>query len=160
MRTVVYSAFFPRKCQRTERLKNVVVLGIGSNMGNSLKIFESLWRYFAKHKAFSCLHSSPLYLNPPFGYTNQRDFYNATLSFRTKWGVNQLFGLLFYLERRWGRLRQRAFKNAPRTLDIDLIFYNHLIYKQPYLTLPHPEWAHRESVLIPLILQRLAWKEI
>nr|WP_264828563.1 hypothetical protein [Helicobacter suis] len=35
-----------------------------------------------------------------------------------------------------------------------------MIYKQPYLTLPHPEWAHRESILIPLILQRLAWKEI
>lgn len=159
MRTLVYSPFFPKKCGRVRCLKNTATLGIGSNVGYSKKIFETLWLWFAKHSAFSSLCSSPLYINPPFGYTHQQDFYNATLSFRTALSLIELFVLIFYLERRWGRKRKRFFKNAPRTLDIDLIFFNRLVCRQPHLTLPHPGWNKRESVLVPLILQHLAWRE-
>ncbi len=159
MRTLVYSPFFPKKCGRVWDLKNTATLGIGSNVGNSKKIFEWLWLWFAKHRAFSLLTSSPLYLNPPFGYHHQAHFYNATLSFKTALSVLELFSLIFYLERRWGRSRKRAFKNAPRTLDIDVIFFNRLVSRQAHRMLPHPEWSRRESVLVPLILGHLAWRE-
>ncbi|WP_120944059.1 MULTISPECIES: 2-amino-4-hydroxy-6-hydroxymethyldihydropteridine diphosphokinase [Helicobacter] len=156
--TLVYTRFFPSKCARAYPLKNRATLGIGSNVGDSKKIFEALWLYLTRHRLFSRLHSSPLYLNPAFGYTKQRDFTNATLSFDTALGVLELFRLVFYLERRWGRARKRPFKNAPRTLDIDMLFFNRMVYKQPYLTLPHPKWKQRASVLVPLFLQRLAWR--
>ncbi|WP_268877813.1 2-amino-4-hydroxy-6-hydroxymethyldihydropteridine diphosphokinase [Helicobacter vulpis] len=136
----------------------MATLGIGSNVGDSKKIFEGLWLWLARHRLFSQMCSSPLYINPAFGYTKQRDFMNATLSFSTALGVCELFRLVFYLERRWGRARRRPFKNAPRTLDIDILFFNHMTYKQSYLTLPHPGWNRRASVLVPLILQCMAWR--
>ncbi|WP_104691196.1 2-amino-4-hydroxy-6-hydroxymethyldihydropteridine diphosphokinase [Helicobacter heilmannii] len=159
MQTLVYSPFYPRKCKRTWHFKNSVVWGVGSNEGASGAVLERLWRWLAHHRMFSRLCSSPLYINPPFGYKAQNDFYNATLSFTTRWSLNQLFGLLFYLERRFGRQRKRAFKNAPRTLDIDMIFYNRVVYRQPHLSLPHPRWAKRPSVTLPLFLQALAWRQ-
>ncbi|BCZ18285.1 2-amino-4-hydroxy-6-hydroxymethyldihydropteridine pyrophosphokinase FolK [Helicobacter sp. NHP19-003] len=159
MQTVVYSPFYPKKCKRVLRLKNSVVWGIGSNEGASGAVLERLWRWLSNNRMFSSLHSSPLYINPPFGYTAQNDFYNATLVFTTRWSLNQLLGLLFYLERRFGRKRQRAFKNAPRTLDIDMIFYNRVVYKQAHLNLPHPQWDKRPSVTLPLFLQALVWRQ-
>ncbi|MFC3847659.1 2-amino-4-hydroxy-6-hydroxymethyldihydropteridine diphosphokinase [Helicobacter baculiformis] len=158
MCTLVYTRFFPAKCKRRYILRNTATLGIGSNVGDSKKIFEGLWVWLTRHRLFSRVYSSPLYINPAFGYTKQRDFTNATLSFSTSLSVRELFRLVFYLERRWGRARKRPFKNAPRTLDIDILFFNHMTSRQPYLTLPHPGWSRRTSVLVPLILQHMAWR--
>ncbi|CAM2889440.1 2-amino-4-hydroxy-6-hydroxymethyldihydropteridinediphosphokinase [Helicobacter felis] len=154
---LVYTSCFPGWCGRSHAFKNAVTLGIGSNVGDSKKVFRALWGWLARHRLVSRLCSSPLYINPAFGYTNQRDFTNATLSFQTPLSVGQLFSMLFYLERRWGRERKRPFKNAPRTLDIDLLFFNRMVYRQDYLTLPHPQWNQRASVLIPLSLQHAIW---
>jgi 2-amino-4-hydroxy-6-hydroxymethyldihydropteridine diphosphokinase len=46
--------------------------------------------------------------------------------------------------------RERPFKNAPRTLDLDLIFYDDVVLATPELTLPHPRWHERAFVLQPL----------
>ncbi|WP_104695059.1 2-amino-4-hydroxy-6-hydroxymethyldihydropteridine diphosphokinase [Helicobacter salomonis] len=160
MCALVCTRFFPCRGVRTHSLRNVATLGIGSNVGDSKKVFEALWVWFTRHSAFSRVCSSPLYINPAFGYTEQRDFTNATLSFHTTLSVLELFALVFYLERRWGRERKRSFKNAPRTLDIDILFFNNVVYKQSYLTLPHPKWDQRTSVLVPLILQHAVWRQI
>ena len=55
---------------------------------------------------------------------------------------------LLRLEKRFGR--KRSFANAPRSLDLDIIFFDNLVINTPKLTLPHPGWHERESVLIPL----------
>lgn len=52
------------------------------------------------------------------------------------------------IERKFGRIRHG--KWAPRTLDIDLIFYDHLIKKTPTLTLPHPQMEYRDFVVVPM----------
>jgi len=52
------------------------------------------------------------------------------------------------LETRQGR--ERPYKNAPRTLDLDLIFYDKVVLYTPELTLPHPRWQERAFVLHPL----------
>ncbi len=62
----------------------------------------------------------------------------------------ELLEFLLRTEKRFGR--RRSFANAPRTLDLDLIFFDRVKMKTPRLTLPHPHWAERESVLIPLQL--------
>jgi len=46
--------------------------------------------------------------------------------------------------------RERPYKNAPRTLDLDVIFYGEAVLSTPELTLPHPRWAERAFVLMPL----------
>jgi 2-amino-4-hydroxy-6-hydroxymethyldihydropteridine diphosphokinase len=46
--------------------------------------------------------------------------------------------------------RERPYKNAPRTLDLDIIFYGNVVLSTPALTLPHPRWQERAFVLLPL----------
>jgi len=55
---------------------------------------------------------------------------------------------LLRLEKRFGR--KRSFENAPRTLDLDIIFFDNRIINTKTLQVPHPSWSERESVLIPL----------
>ncbi|PAF49266.1 2-amino-4-hydroxy-6-hydroxymethyldihydropteridine diphosphokinase [Helicobacter sp. 12S02232-10] len=158
MRTLIFTDFFPYRVFLPHYFTNTVTLGIGGNVGNCEKRFKELWRWFSSNKNFSFLASSPIYRNPPFGYVYQEDFYNATITLSTNLSIVELFGLVFYLERRFGRPKKRAFKNSPRTLDIDIIFFNDLILKRPYLKIPHPKWHQRESVLIPLFLEYLTQK--
>ena len=134
---------------------NTFTIGIGSNKGQSFRIFNQLFLWLARHRSFTILSTSPIYQNPAFGYTPQSDFYNATLTLQTPLSLREVFGIIFYLERKFARPRIREFKNAPRTLDIDLIFFNHLKLNYPHLKLPHPYWKQRESVIIPLVLQKM-----
>jgi 2-amino-4-hydroxy-6-hydroxymethyldihydropteridine diphosphokinase len=88
--------------------------------------------------------------NPPFGYTDQDDFLNAVLAIETTLQPHALMRHLLRVERRFGRVR--SFANAPRTLDLDLLFYDRRRIHSPDLVVPHPHWRERESVVIPLLL--------
>ncbi|PAF47121.1 2-amino-4-hydroxy-6-hydroxymethyldihydropteridine diphosphokinase [Helicobacter sp. 12S02634-8] len=158
MRALYFSYFFPYQRSIDSKLPYTITLGIGGNVGDCKRCFMHLWRWFMRNKNFSILSTSPIYQNPPFGYKNQNDFYNATITLATRLGVCEIFGLVFYLERRFGRPKKRAFKNAPRKLDLDIIFFNDLILKRPYLKIPHSKWHQRESVLVPLFLEYLTQK--
>lgn len=143
-------------------LPHTITLGIGGNVGSERQIlarFFHLLRFLTRLKSCALIYASPIYRNPPFGYTNQPHFYNATLHLATSLSLTQVFALVFYLERRFGRARKRAFKNAPRTLDIDIIFYDKVIIKRSYLTIPHREFHKRESILLPLCFESMYHKE-
>jgi len=86
--------------------------------------------------------------NPPFGYVDQNDFLNAIIILDTKISVNEFFKLTSRLELRFKRIR--SFKNAPRSLDIDIIFYKNKKISSYKLIIPHKEWQNRQSVTIPL----------
>lgn len=134
---------------------NVLVLGIGANIGDNAKILARFWHllcFFALHSRIFSIATSPIYRNPPFGYLNQAHFYNAIIVLSTSLSLLQVYALVFYLERRFGRGRKREFKNAPRMLDIDIIFYNDLLVKRGYLDLPHKNYHKRLSVLVPMLL--------
>lgn len=131
------------------------MLGIGGNIGNCIKRFRDLFLQIQKHNAFCIISTSPIYKNPAFGFVEQNDFFNATMQISTHQNMVEVFRMIFYWERRFGRPRKRAFKNAPRTLDIDLLWFNQISINRPYLTLPHSHWDKRESTLIPLELQIL-----
>ncbi len=131
------------------------MLGIGGNLGDCLKRFESLFCKIIKDSRFVVLSTSPIYRNPAFGYVHQEDFWNATMQVSTNCGVVEVFRMIFYWERCFGRGRKREFKNAPRTLDVDLLWFNEMRLERRYLNLPHPQWSKRESVLIPLQYQNI-----
>lgn len=136
-------------------MKNKVLLGIGGNLGDCRRRFFHLFKQIQKDPRFCILSTSPIYINPPFGYLEQNDFYNATIQLATNQSVVEVFGMIFYWERRFNRPRKRAFVNSPRTLDIDLLWFNQIKINYPYLCIPHKEWERRESVLIPLSLQTI-----
>lgn len=155
MRKLYCTSLFPFTATSLSAHRHKILLGIGGNLGDCIKRFHNLFAQIRRDQRFNILSTSPIYRNPPFGYKEQNDFYNATIELSTNLSLVQLFSMVFYWERRWGRARKREFKNAPRTLDIDILWFNQAKVKRPYLTIPHPYWQERESVLVPLSLQNI-----
>ncbi len=125
-----------------------VILGIGGNIGNVSRRFKKLALLLRSHPKVRLVRSAPILKNPPFGYLEQPDFYNSVLLVDTTLSPRELLHFVLYVEKRFGRVR--TFKNAPRTLDIDIIFYDNMRIKRKDLTIPHPHWMERESVVVPL----------
>jgi 2-amino-4-hydroxy-6-hydroxymethyldihydropteridine diphosphokinase len=125
-----------------------VLLGIGGNVGDILRRFEHLYWYLRRSPFIVIMQTSPILRNPPFGYADQPDFYNALILIKTHLQPQELLKYILKIEKQFGR--KRSFKNAPRTLDIDMIKYEKRIMVTPKLTLPHPFWMTRTSVLMPL----------
>lgn len=143
-------AFFPFLRSANPAFKHTVVVGIGGNEGDVKKRFVALFRFLQNDRRFFVVETSPILQNPPFGYCEQNDFYNAVMVMQTSLHVRTVLKTLLHVEKLFGR--KRSFKNAPRTLDLDIIFFDTLKRKQKHLTLPHPHWAERLSVIIPLVL--------
>jgi 2-amino-4-hydroxy-6-hydroxymethyldihydropteridine diphosphokinase len=92
---------------------------------------------------------SSLYLTEPVGAPGQPDYVNACVALETGLCARTLLESLLAIERSHGR--QRQFRNAPRTLDLDLLLYDGLVCHEPGLTLPHPRMHERAFVLLPLL---------
>jgi 2-amino-4-hydroxy-6-hydroxymethyldihydropteridine diphosphokinase len=84
----------------------------------------------------------------PVGYAEQPDFINAVARLETGLPADRLLEELQALEHRHGRTR--SFRNAPRTLDLDLLLYGDLVLRTERLTVPHPRMKERAFVLEPL----------
>jgi 2-amino-4-hydroxy-6-hydroxymethyldihydropteridine diphosphokinase len=94
------------------------------------------------------LRISSLYETAPWGKTDQADFLNQVLLIETLLSPQQLLQAILSIEEGLGR--KRSEKNAPRTIDIDILFYDSLVLEVPGLTIPHPRIAVRRFVLEPL----------
>ena len=123
-------------------------LGIGGNIGDVKRRFNHLFFYLKRSPFIDIVETSPILRNPPFGYLEQDDFHNALIIVKTCLRAEALLRYILATEKRFGR--KRSFQDAPRTLDIDMIFYEDMEMSSSVLTLPHPSWDKRDSVLIPL----------
>lgn len=94
------------------------------------------------------IDSSALYETAPWGKTDQENFLNQALVLETSLNAHELLKEVLAIETAMGRNRMEKF--GPRTIDIDIIFFNHQIINDADLTLPHPEMARRRFVLEPL----------
>ena len=139
---------FPYKTNSIPTKKHIIVVGIGGNIGDTKRRFQKLFYYFKKDPFIDIIQTSSILQNPPFGYINQPDFYNAIVVLKTNLTPLKLLRHLLKIEKKFKR--RREFKNSPRTLDIDIIFYDKITYKKSELTLPHPKYKERDSVLLPL----------
>lgn len=141
---------------KSHALGHTCTIGLGGSMGSfgeTASIFARLFAKMHKNPRLQICKTSPIYLNKAFGYTKQRDFLNTTMTFNTNLGIIEVKRLVFYLERYFGRKRQRSFKNAPRLLDIDIIFYDDRRIRLEGFCVPHIGFSVRESVLVPLCMQ-------
>ena len=127
---------------------NQALLGIGGNIGDVVRRFEHLFWFFKRSTQLRIIETAPLLKNPPFGYTKQNDFYNSVILIETKLSPRALLRYVLRVEKMYGR--KRSFADAPRTLDIDILFYESITMNTEELTLPHHGWMSRASVLIPL----------
>jgi len=142
------STNFPYISKRQSKKKHLVTIGIGGNVGNVKRTFDKLFLSLKNNSHFHIVSTSPLLINPAFGYTEQKDFLNGIIALKTNLAANEFFKIMQRLEIRYGR--KRSFQDAPRTLDIDIIFFDNKKINTEKLIIPHKDWANRESVIIPL----------
>ncbi len=147
--TVIKSRLFPFNTNKYKPKNHVSLIGVGGNLGDVKREFIKLFYYLNRGKKVKVLSTSIIYKNPPFGYLEQPYFYNTLFLIESKLKPLALLRYLQSVERHFKR--ERLFKDAPRTLDLDIIFYEKLkIDIGRDLNIPHPYWSSRESVLVPL----------
>jgi len=147
---IIKTTFYPAKIKKSSK-KNKALIGVGCNIGNCIRRFKKLYLFFNSHSKIDVVQTSIIYKNPPFGYLNQPWFYNTVMVIYTGFSPYELLNFLLYTEKKFGR--KRSFKNAPRTLDLDIILYNNVKINTDKLKIPHPFFKQRDSVLIPLALK-------
>ncbi len=143
-----YGLHFPYTVRDKSKHRYECIVGIGGNVGDVRRRFEHLFVVLQKDKRVSLIKTSLILKNPPFGYTDQDDFFNSILVLKTSMQPKIFLRYLQRLEKKFGR--KRSFANAPRTLDLDIIFFDNRKINTKDLIVPHPYFAQRESVMIPL----------
>ena len=146
--TVFKGECFPYETLSQTTHKYEVVVGIGGNVGDVKRRFNHLFYYLRREKRVELLKTSTILKNPPFGFEKQNDFFNAVIVLKTSMSANIFLDYLMRVEKKFGRTR--SFANAPRTLDLDIIFFDDRVINTKKLTVPHFDWFNRESVVIPL----------
>ena len=124
-------------------------VGLGSNLDDPAAQLRRAFGALAALPATRLLARSSLYASAPLGFTGQPDFVNAAARLETALSPEALLAELVQIERR--QSRTRTFRNAPRTLDLDLLLYADRVLERPGLSLPHPRLQARAFVLLPLL---------
>jgi 2-amino-4-hydroxy-6-hydroxymethyldihydropteridine diphosphokinase len=126
---------------------NKAYLLTGGNEGDRFLHMKQA-RANIEHICGQLLLVSSLYETAPWGNKDQADFLNQVLLIETKFKPEELLRAVLSIEEKGGR--KRTTKNAPRTIDIDILFFNDLVMNEPGLSIPHPRIADRRFVLEPL----------
>jgi 2-amino-4-hydroxy-6-hydroxymethyldihydropteridine diphosphokinase len=132
-----------------------IVIGIGSNLGDRLANLEGSIRAIEALPGVEVVGRSSVWQTRPVGGPPQPDFYNAALAIRCPLPPQQLMCELLEIERRFGRTRSE--RNAPRTLDLDVLWIEGVILRpqagsaEGALEVPHPRLHERPFALIPLL---------
>ncbi len=126
---------------------NKIYLLLGSNMGNTKALLNEAVQNI-NQQIGRVIQSSSLYSTAAWGNTNQPDFLNQVIVVQTNFKALQAIDTVLNIENKMGRVR--TIRNAPRTIDIDILFFNEAIITEANLTVPHPEIANRRFVLVPL----------
>ncbi len=130
-------------------MSHTAFIGLGSNLEDPS---NQLQRAFAELGGLpdTCLVArSSLYRSAPLGYADQPEFVNAVAKITTALAPQALLQALLQIER--GHGRERIFRNAPRTLDLDMLLYDDMRMHEHGLTVPHPQMHLRAFVLQPLL---------
>jgi 2-amino-4-hydroxy-6-hydroxymethyldihydropteridine diphosphokinase len=124
-------------------------LALGSNLGDRRGYLDAALRRLRAEPGVRVTTVSPYYETTPVGGPpGQRNFLNAVAAVETDLAPQALLRLLLELEHRFGRVR--TVKDAPRTLDLDLLLYGDQTWDEPELSIPHPRMEERAFVLVPL----------
>jgi len=127
----------------------IAYVGIGSNLGEPETQVRKAIDELDRMPHTRLVKKSSLYRSAPVGHAEQPDFVNAVAQLETGLPAERLLAELQEIEARHSR--QRSFRNAPRTLDLDILLYGALSLDLPNLKIPHPRMHERAFVLRPLL---------
>lgn len=125
-----------------------VYLSLGSNIGDRIENLTAACQALANHPAIELLSQSAYYQTSPVGGVVQDDFINQVVRIQTSVSAHDLLDYIHKVEAKL--LRQRMVRWGPRTIDIDILFYDQEVYRDSDLTIPHKEIFNRLFVLVPL----------
>ena len=127
----------------------VAYVGIGANLNDPRAQVLGAFQELDRLPHTRLVRKSSLYRSAPLGHAEQPDFINAVAELETGLPAERLLAELQEIELRHGR--ERTFKNAPRSLDLDLLLYGEKTLRTETLVLPHPRMHERAFVLQPLL---------
>lgn len=123
-------------------------IGIGANLGDALANVDDAFERLAALPATTLLARSSRYRSAPIDSSGD-DYINAVACIDTGMDPHALLAALHGIELAHGR--ERPYRNAPRTLDLDVLLYGEQIIDTPSLQVPHPRMTERAFVLAPLL---------
>jgi 2-amino-4-hydroxy-6-hydroxymethyldihydropteridine diphosphokinase len=127
-------------------LTHIAYIAMGTNLGDRAENLRAALAALAPD--IQDLEESPVYETEPWGYKDQPPFLNMVLRAVTNLSPRDLLGCLKGIESTLGRIPN--FRNGPRLIDLDILFYDDLVLDTPALVIPHPSLHERAFVLIPL----------
>lgn len=134
-------------------MKHQIALGLGSNIGNSKAELARAVAALGAELVITAVSS--IYRTPPWGKTDQPDFYNLCLTAKTDKTPQQLLQFVKKLEQELGR--QPNIRWGERLIDIDILLYGDTVYHDETLDIPHIHLQDRAFVLVPLAEIAPAW---
>ena len=126
----------------------VAYLGLGANLGDARQTLKDAVVCLAQQHTIAVLAKSSLYRTAPIDAGGD-DYLNCVVKLDTTLPVRHLLALCHKIEHHFGR--ERPFRNAPRTLDLDILLYGEQCIEEPDLIVPHPRLVERAFALVPLI---------
>lgn len=123
-------------------------IGIGGNLGDARATVEEAIAHLARLPESQLLRSSSLYRTAPIDSSGD-DYVNAVALVSTSLTALELLHALQAIELQHGR--ERPYRNAPRTLDLDVLMYGEAQLEDEELIVPHPRMAQRAFVLVPML---------
>lgn len=123
-------------------------ISYGSNLGDKEAYIEDALNKLDSRPDCKIEANSSLYVTKPYGGVEQDDFVNGACKIRTLLQPQELLEVLHTIENEAGRVREIHW--GPRTLDLDILFYDNLVYDSDNLSIPHTDIENREFVLEPM----------
>lgn len=124
-------------------------IAFGSNLGDKKKHIENGLELIRQHPLIRVTKSSDIMTSKPYGGVEQADFLNGVLEAETLLPPGELLDVLHRVEA--AEKRERTVRWGPRTLDLDLLLYDRLVYEDAKLILPHVDMENRDFVLQPMV---------
>lgn len=131
-----------------ERKWTEVYLSIGSNMGNKEENLDYVVECLKDNEYFKNVKASAFIETEPYGGVEQDSFLNGAIKLQTIMSPHQLLAYIHVLEQDKGR--EREIHWGPRTLDVDILFYEDKVISDDDLIIPHPDMVNRSFVLDPM----------
>ncbi len=130
-------------------MENISFIGIGSNLESRITFIKNALDLLQMDNNIKVVKISSIYETKPYGYTDQENFLNCVVKIQTNYSLMELFKKTKDIEFEIGR--QKREKWGPREIDLDLLFFNDIIYCDDKLNIPHRDVLFRDFVLVPLL---------
>ncbi|PWW18993.1 2-amino-4-hydroxy-6-hydroxymethyldihydropteridine diphosphokinase [Cytobacillus oceanisediminis] len=130
-------------------MKNTAFIAFGSNIGNRFENLKEAIEKIGQLPEVEVVNTSSIYETEPVGYENQEQFLNMAIQVSTPLNPFELLDTCLEIELNLGR--KRDIRWGPRTIDLDILLFNHENIETEKLIVPHPRMHERAFVLIPLL---------